>query len=142
MALPCSQTSQVLIGKDMALQIVDSAVVVRPVDSLGHVVTDSIRLSLSLEAVIERLRTKNIQDTEATCHWLHQIAPWSGSGVTINSSFVDTEPYGEVVNYYDLTKFDCEATFGTIQHNGVNVSQIRMAYSNSKLSLRSLMDPP
>lgn len=128
----------------MALQIVDSAVVVRPVDSQGRVVTDSVRVSLSLDVVMERLRTTNFQDTEPTCHWAHQIAPWTGVGVTINSSLVDSEPYGEVVNYYDLHRFNCEATFERIQHNGVNVSQIRLAYSSSSetLQLEALFEVP
>ena len=141
LALPCSQTSQILMGKHMALQIVDSALLARPVDSTGKMVTDSVHISISLTSAVERVRT--IYEGELTCRYPHSIAPWD-SGLTVNSTSYDGDLYGAVINYVDIEAMNCEATFDKIVHNGVNVSRIRMTYSSpdSNLRLETLLELP
>lgn len=142
-AAPCSETSEILMGKQMALQIVDSALLARPVDSAGRVVTNSIQLSIALAVAVERTRTQNFGDASPTCHYAHQIAPWTPN-LNVNTSVNGIETYGPIINYIDISSMNCEATLDKIVHNGVNVSRVRMAYSmpNSTFRLESLFELP
>ena len=118
----------------MAIRVEDSAIVARPVNASGHILTDSFALSLSLVHVIERLRARTTEAPIHNCNYPRSIAPWSG--LTVNSSIdADGFPYGRVLNYIDLKNFNCDATYGHETVDGVNISSVKLVYSSASLPL-------
>ena len=135
-----------LIGKRLALRVEDSTMAVRPVDSSGKVIYDSVSVALSLSSIVERKRSFDYETGANTdCNFPMVVAPWV-PGVDVNSTENPRSPipFGDVVRYEDLHNFNCEADTDEFMHNGVNIKRVKMRYEKptTDIYLEALFELP